>query len=135
MYYRLKRERKGKEQEEITKKNFNFFQLYKEHLKDLRALAQQDKNALTLLLIMVEKMNKQNALAISQSNLMKITGKKRTSVHNAIKALKQHNFIEVVKIGTANAYKVNSNVFWQDANRRKDKFAVFDATVVVSMSK
>ena len=84
---------------------------------------------------MVEKMNKQNALAISQSNLMKITGKKRTSVHNAIKALKQHNFIEVVKIGTANAYKVNSNVFWQDANRRKDKFAVFDATVVVSMSK
>ena len=53
MYYRLKRERKGKEQEEITKKNFNFFQLYKEHLKDLRALAQQDKNALTLLLIMV----------------------------------------------------------------------------------
>ena len=126
---------KDREQEEKTKKNLNFVQLYREHLKDLRRLTQDDKNALTILLIMVEKMNKQNALVISQSNLMKITGKSRTSIHNAIKALKKNKFVEVIKVGTANAYVVNANVFWQDNHDKKGKTAVFNATVVASMDE
>ena len=56
-------------------------------------------------------------------------------MHNTIKTLKQHKFVEVVKIGKANAYMVNSNVFSKDVNRKKEKFAVFDATVVASMSE
>lgn len=124
-----------KDKEEKIKKNLNFVQLYKQHLKDLRKLTQADKNALTVLLIMVEKMNKQNALVISQANLMKITGKSRTSIHNAIKALKKHKFIEVIKIGTSNAYVVNSNVFWQNQHDKKEMYAVFDATVYASMDE
>ena len=53
MYYRLKRAKGKRTRRDNEAKNFNFVQLYKEHLKDLRALAQQDKNALTLLLIMI----------------------------------------------------------------------------------
>lgn len=124
-----------RDQEEKKKKNLNFVQLYKQHLKDLRKLTQSDKNALTILLIMVEKMNKQNALIISQANLMKITGKSRTTIHNAIAALKKHHFLEVIKIGTSNAYVVNSNVFWQNQHDKKELYAVFDATVYASMDE
>lgn len=124
-----------KEQEEKVKKNLNFVQLYKQHLMDLRRLTNRDSNALSILLIMVEKMNKQNALVISQKNLEKITGKSRTTVHRAIKVLREENFIEVIKIGTANAYVVNANVFWQDDHSKKSKFAIFDATVVASLDE
>lgn len=123
------------EQENKVKKNLNFVQLYKQHLMDLRRLTNKDSNALTILLIMVEKMNKQNALVISQKNLEKITGKSRTTVHRAIKVLKEERFIDVIKIGTANAYVVNANVFWQDDHDRKTKFAIFDATVVASIDE
>lgn len=123
------------EQEKKFKKNLNFVQLYKQHLMDLRRLTSKDSNALTILLIMVEKMNKQNALVISQRNLEKITGKSRTTVHRAIKVLREERFIEVIKIGTANAYVVNANVFWQDDHEKKNKFAIFDATVVASLDE
>ncbi len=124
-----------REQEEKTKKNLNFVQLYKQHLMDLRRLTNKDSNALSILLIMVEKMNKQNALIISQKNLEKITGKSRTTVHRAIKVLREEQFIEVIKVGTANAYVVNANVFWQDDHSKKTKFAIFDATVVASLDE
>lgn len=124
-----------RDQEEKTKKNLNFVQLYKQHLMDLRRLTNKDSNALSILLIMVEKMNKQNALVISQKNLEKITGKSRTTVHRAIKVLREEQFIEIIKIGTANAYVVNANVFWQDDHSKKTKFAIFDATVVASLEE
>lgn len=114
-----------REQEEKTKKNLNFVQLYKQHLMDLRRLTNKDSNALSILLIMVEKMNKQNALIISQKNLEKITGKSRTTVHRAIKVLREEQFIEVIKVGTANAYVVNANVFWQDDHSKKNKVCNF----------
>lgn len=44
--------------------------------------------------------------------------------------LREAKFINIIKVGTANAYVVNSNVFWSTDNAIKDKFALFTATVV-----
>lgn len=124
--------REREEIEEKRKKNLNFVQLYKKELMELRALNAKDPNALTILLIMVEKMNKQNALMISQNNLIKILKKSRPTVSRAIAALKESKFLDVIKVGTANAYIINSNVFWQDNALLKDKAAIFTATVIAS---
>lgn len=122
-------------QESEERRNQQFVQLYKEPLRELRKLAQEDKNALTVLLILVEKMNKRNAIIISQTNLMKITGKSRRSISSAIKALKKHSFINIIKSGAANIYIVNSNVFWQSDNKTKQKFSIFDATVYATLDE
>lgn len=124
--------REKEEIEEKRKKNLNFVQLYKKELMELRALNAKDPNALTILLIMVEKMNKQNALMISQKNLIKILKKSKPTVSRAIAALKESKFLDVIKVGTANAYIINSNVFWQDNALLKDKAAIFTATVIAS---
>lgn len=121
--------------ESIEQKNYNFVQLYKNHLKSLRRLTNADSNALTVLLIMVEKMNKQNALVISQQNLMKITGKSRSTIVRAVSTLKEHQFVSVIKVGSANAYVVNADVFWRDSNIKKEKFAIFDAAVYATMDE
>lgn len=119
-----------REEIDKEKRNQNFVQLYKQYLTPLRDLTVRDHNALSILLIMVEKMNKQNALVASQQTLMKLTGKSRSTVSIAIKILRELNYINVAKIGTANAYIVNSDIFWQDSHDKKHRFATFEATVI-----
>lgn len=121
---------KEQEAEEKAKKNQNFVQLYRQELLELRALTTKDPNAMSLLLVLVEKMNKQNAIVMSQKTMMQITGKSRPTVARAIKTLKDTRFLQVVKIGSANAYIINSKVFWQSGVN--GKYATFNATVVAS---
>lgn len=121
------------EAEDRFRKNQNFVQLYKQELVELRALSLKDPNAMSLLLILVEKMNKQNAIIMSQKTMTKITGKSRPTVARAVKILKDTRFIQVVKIGTANAYIINSKVFWQSTT--VGKFSSFSATVIASLDE
>ncbi len=124
-----------KENEIRKKANKDFVQLYKKELKQLRALTEKDPNALSILFILVEKMNKQNAIVVSQKALMQWTNKSRTTIHNAIKALEETKFIQIVKIGTSNAYVVNSTVFWQSDALAKERVATFSAQVVAIESE
>jgi Fe2+ or Zn2+ uptake regulation protein len=121
--------------EDIKNKNHNFIQLYKSELFNLRALNNISPTALSLLFILIEKMNKQNALVISQKTLQQITQKSRTTIYRAIKTLIDNSFIEKLNVGSANAYVINSNVFWQDNAGIKGKFAIFTATVITSDSE
>ena len=73
---------------------------------------------------------RQNALVCSYETISKITGLGRTTLYKAIKYLKNHNWIEVIKIGTANAYIINSRVFWQSYGDKR--LSVFHATIVAS---
>ena len=75
-------------------------------------------------------MNRQNALMCGYETLGKITGLSRQSLYKSVKYLKEHNWIQVVKVGTANAYIVNSKVFWQSYGNQK--MTVFHATVIAS---
>lgn len=112
------------------KKNLDFVQLYKKELKQLRGLVKLNPTAAQILLVFVEKMNKQNAVIMSYKTLEQITKKKRNTLSKAIKDLREAKFINIIKVGNANAYVVNSNVFWSTDNQIKEKFAIFTATVV-----
>ena len=112
------------------KKNLDFVQLYKKELKQLRGLVKLNPTAAQILLVFVEKMNKQNAVIMSFKTLEQITKKTRQTCSKAVKDLREANFINIIKVGNANAYVVNSNVFWSTDNQIKEKFAIFTATVV-----
>jgi hypothetical protein len=123
------------EQENRAKKNYNFTQFYRSSFKEFRALVRSNSTAVEILMIIVEKMNKQNALVISQKTLTKITGKTRQTISKAVKTLEKKHFIQIIKVGTANAYVVNSNVFWQSDADKKDQYAIFTATVVANSAE
>ena len=112
------------------KKNLDFVQLYKKELRQLRGLVKLNPTAAQILLVFVEKMNKQNAVIMSFKTLEQITKKTRQTCSKAVKDLREAKFINIIKVGNANAYVVNSNVFWSTDNQIKEKFAIFTATVV-----
>lgn len=116
--------------EEEAKKNHNFVQVEKRSLRDIRGLIDRSPNAAKLLFIMAEKMNRQNALLCSFKTLQEITGLSRTTLSNAVSLLKQEHWVQVIKVGTANAYVVNSRVFWQSFGNMKH--AVFNATIIAT---
>ncbi|EOO71536.1 hypothetical protein IIC_04396 [Bacillus cereus VD021] len=49
----------------------------------------------------------------------------------AIKYLEEHNFINVAKVGTANAYIINPEVAFQNAHNKK-KYIGFNGTILLS---
>lgn len=118
------------EAEKRAKKNYNFVQIEKKALRLVRELYDENPSAGKLLFILAEKMNRQNALVCSYDTMSKITGLGRTTLYKAIKYLREHNWIEVIKVGTANAYVINSRVFWQSHGDKK--MTVFHATIVAS---
>ncbi len=61
--------------------------------------------------------------------LQKLLSVSRTTVGNIIKKLSDARIIDVVKVGSSNAYVVNSQVAWK-SNRAGMKEAVFTATVI-----
>ncbi|MNM75391.1 hypothetical protein D3C81_871750 [compost metagenome] len=119
-----------KDKELSQKKNLDFVQLYKKELKQLRSLVKLNPTAAQILLVFVEKMNKQNAVIMSYKTLEQITKKTRQTCSKAVKDLRESKFINIIKVGSANAYVVNSNVFWSTDNAIKEKFSIFTATVV-----
>ena len=97
--------------------------------KNLRALQIANPSAALVFSVIRENMQiGTNAVAISNTALCKIIGKSRATVTRAIKHLADHNYVDIVKIGTTNTYVVNEQVaFAGSAGQRK---AVFSATVV-----
>lgn len=116
--------------EELAKKNFNFLQVEKRSIKEIRRLAKQSPAAHEILLLMAEKMNRENALMVSLTTLMELTGRSRPTVARALKVLKDELWVQVVKVGTANAYLINNSVFWQSAGDKKH--AHFRASIIAS---
>ena len=118
-------------QKEISA-NSNFVQLNRSYLKAMRNLAGKSPLGMQILLYLTEHMGRTtNAVVCSYKTLTEVTGMSRTSVANAIRVLKQDNWVDAVKIGNATAYAVNERVMWQ-AGRNQRKYAIFSATVVAS---
>lgn len=72
-----------------------------------------------------------NAVVCSYKTLQEITGYSRPSVGRAIKTLKDMNWIDSVKIGSATAYAVNERIVWQSGKTQR-RYAMFSATVIAS---
>lgn len=117
----------------VAKKNFNFVQIEKKTMRDLRLLTASQPKAASLLFLLGEKMNKQNAIVMSQTTMSELTGWSKPTILKAVKTLKDGMWLQVLKIGTGNAYIINNAVFWTDS--RDKKHASFRAQVVVSASE
>ena len=115
--------------------NYNFVQISRSYLTQMRKLARASPIAHEILYYLVEHMGRTtNAVVWSYGTLCEVTGVSRPTVGRAIKLLKDENWIDTVKIGNASAYCVNERVFWQ-AGRNQRKYAVFSATVIASASE
>lgn len=120
---------------QMDKENFNFVQVSRSHLEQMRKLTRKSPLAQEILLYLVENMGRTtNAVVCSYVTLQEITGMSRSSVANAIKLLKDDNWLEAVKVGSATAYAVNARVFWQAARNQK-QYAIFQATIIASASE
>lgn len=118
-----------------TPTNANFVQLSRGYLRQMRKLARKSPVAHEILYYLVEKMGRTtNAVVCSRKVLSEVTECSIATVGRAIKILKDDNWIETVKIGSASAYCVNERVFWQ-AGRNQREYAIFSATVVASASE
>lgn len=117
----------------IEDKNSNFVQVQKKAMRDLRRLVTESPRAASLLLLLAEKMNRQNAVMISYRAMGEITGLSRVTLSNAISTLEREKWLQIVKIGTANAYLINSRAFWQSGYRAK--VASFSAQIIATESE
>ena len=112
-----------------------FVQLYRSSMRALRNLTLEAPTAAGVLMVLLERMNRRNALVASQSTLCKLTGKGRTAIQSAMNELRKRNFIDVVKVGNIAVIVVNARVAWTTDAALRDKLAVFDAQVIVSASE
>ena len=69
--------------------------------------------AMGVLLYLVNNMGRGNALAVSQGAIAKKLGISVRAVAGAVATLASRNFVEVVKVGNMNVYRINSRVAWQ----------------------
>lgn len=119
----------------IEKENYDFVQVSRQYLKQMRSLARKSPLAHEILYYLVEHMGRTtNAVVVSYATLCEVMTVSRPTVGRAIKLLKEDNWIDAVKIGNATAYCVNARVFWQ-AGRHQKKYAIFQATVIASESE
>jgi hypothetical protein len=125
------------EQEKIKQrlpKNMDFLQVTKSELRNLTDLSKKNQLSFEILMSFAQVMNKQNAIIMSYATMQTIIGKSRVTLSNAVKVLREDKWIQVVKIGTANAYVLNSAVFWTDKGFRKET-ATFTAQVVTTLDE
>jgi len=121
---------KNKEQAE-QKKNYNFIQLYRDYMPELRWLMSNHNFASSLLFFILEHMDNRNALVCSYTVFEDYFGKSRSTVYRGIKLLEENGFLNVLKMGTSNVYVVNEDLAWSDSNDKK-KFAKYDGKILVS---
>ena len=114
----------------IRKDPSDFTMVTRGYWSDLRALSKRMPAAFQVLILITERMNKSNALVISQATLGQMLGYGRTTIHKATKLLEDEKWLQVVKVGTANAYIVNSKVVWRDHSGKR--YGSFYAEVLVS---
>lgn len=123
-------EEEQKEQEE-REKNYNFVQVYKDHMPELRWLMNNHAFASSLLFFILEHMDNRNALACSYVIFEDYFDKHKTTIYRNLKILEENGFIDILKMGTSNVYVVNDNLAWTDKNTNK-KYAKYDGKILVS---
>ena len=99
---------------QIKKDPADFAMLTRGYIRDIRELSRRSPSAFQVFMLLTERMNKTNAIVISQSTLCQILSYGRTAIHNAIRLLESERWLQIVKIGTANGYVINSKVVWRD---------------------
>lgn len=115
-------------------KNMDFVQVSRAELRAIADLGAKSSLALDLLMVLAQSMDKQNAVMISFKAMQQILGRSRPTLDRAVRLLREDNWIQVVKVGTANAYVLNKSVFWSDRGDKKH-LASFSAQIVTTLAE
>lgn len=115
-------------------KNMDFVQVSRAELRAIADLGAKSSLALDLLMVLAQSMDKQNAVMISFKAMEQILGKSRPTLDRAVRLLREDKWIQVVKVGTANAYILNSAVFWTDRGDKRH-MASFGAQIVTTLEE
>jgi hypothetical protein len=110
--------------------NSNFVQVSKEYIDAMNGLAEHSYAAHKTLWTIIKAMDKMNSLMISQESLGVLAGFSVPTIKRAVAVLRKEQWLEVLKVGTANLYRVNSEVVWQ--SRADGKWAAYQAKVIVN---
>jgi hypothetical protein len=115
-------------------KNMDFVQVSRSEMRAIAELGAKSPLALDLLMILTQAMDKQNAVMMSYETMEGISGKSRRQLSRAVNILKYDNWIQIIKIGTANAYVLNTAVFWTDKGNKRH-LGTFTAKVVTTLEE
>jgi len=122
------------QRERLAKRNEGFTQFYDNNLKNIRTLVDINPLALKIFLFLVEKMDRHNAVAMSQKVLEEYFEKGRTTIWRAVTVLVESGFIQVHKMANATVYAVNHQVVWKSYQNMK-QYAEFSGTIILAKSE
>ena len=127
--------REEKERENASKSPYkDWAQLNKKNIVHLIKAAQENPTALSVLLFLIENMNKMNAIIASYSVIQNIMGLSKPTVARSIKYLKEKGFIAIYKSGSSNVYVINDRLVWTNYGN-KIQYCKFPAEVILSASE
>jgi len=98
------------------------------------ALIGKSPKAAQLMHLLTARIGDNNAVIISQKNLMRLMGCSRRTIQRALNTLSADRWIEIRQIGetgSVNAYVLNDRVAWMQP-RDNLRYSLFSATVIVS---
>lgn len=127
------REREAREREKKSTYK-NFAQLNRDNITHMIACAAENPQALRLLLFIMENMDKYNALVCSYTVFQERLEISQATVARAIKYLKEHGFIVILRSGSSNVYVLNDNLAWANYGNMH-KYCMFPANVILSSSE
>lgn len=107
-----------------------FVQVEAETLKPWGELIRQSPIAAHLLMELVRHMDGRNAVVMSRKTMAALMEVSERQIYRVLKTLRQHRYIELVRIGNLHAVVVNARVAWTRSRGAKADMAVFDARVV-----
>lgn len=82
-----------------------------DYATELMSLSLHHRTANGILFFLINDMDQNNISKISQKEIMEYFGKSRQTISKAINELENLGFIEILKYGTSNIYKINDQVF------------------------
>ena len=113
--------------------NDEYVQVSKIYIDEMNQLAQTSQSAHRVLWTLIKEMDTHNAVMISHDSLSKLTKLSEATIKRAIVLLRAERWLEVLKIGTANVYRVNSKLVWRP--RDEGQWMAIDARIVMNLAE
>lgn len=103
------------------------------YMAETLKLSTESPAAFKTLMVMLSKMTTSNSLLISNATLGKVTDQSQSTIKRAIKILRDEGWIDVLRTGASNIYRVNSSMFWHETPH--GEMAEVSATVILDRAE
>lgn len=108
----------------------SFVQIERSALLPWEQLIAADAVAARLMMVLLGKMNRRNAIVISQTMLSKLLGVGVRTVQRSMRVLRESHWVQQVKVGNMTVLVINHAVAWTDSRELRGRYSSFDALVV-----